>query len=134
MYRIWYVMLRSTTTTITITVICAICSSVRCLFEIFNAFSEELNMTVQLTPRDEDAFMQALNRDGPTHVQNALSRIDVESAEASVDSDRALILECIQKRITLSKFNELVRDILLGEYRRMSAGALFSCLRNSSEF
>ena len=91
-------------------------------------------MKVQLTPRDEAAFMQALHRDGLTRVRNALSRINVESAEASVDSDRALILECIQKQTTLEKFNELVRDILMGEYRRMSAGALVSCLRSSSEF
>ena len=90
-------------------------------------------MTLQLTPIDQAAFTHALHREGLSYVQNALSCIDVKSAEASVDSDRALILKSIQEQITLEKFNELVRDILLGEYRRMSAGFVLAGLGSSTE-
>jgi len=95
-----------------------------CLFEIFHSFQEGLNIEMQFAPEDERDFKIALQKNGLTRIEKALSMIDVATAQASVEKDRMLILNSIQKQMTLEDFNNRVRDGLRLEYRRVSASGL----------
>ena len=79
---------------------------------------------MQFAPEDERDFKIALQKNGLTRIEKALSMIDVATAQASVEKDRMLILNSIQKQMTLEDFNNRVRDGLRLEYRRVSASGL----------
>ena len=82
-----------------------------------------LEIEMQLSTKDEREFRVALQKDGMARVEESLRGIDVSTAGASVDKDRAMILESIKQEISLDAFNQFVRSGLLKEFRTIAVNA-----------
>ena len=78
---------------------------------------------MQLSTKDELEFRVALQKDGMGRVEASLRDIDVSTAQASVDKDRAMILDNIKQEISLDNFNQFVRGGLLKEFRAIAVNA-----------
>ena len=91
-----------------------------CLFELYQAIEAKVKVDVQLAPRCEREFRFALHDGGLLRVEDALAGIDAEMAEASVESDRVLILNDIKKRVGIIKFNKAIRKFLKLEFRSIA--------------
>ena len=75
--------------------------------------------------RDAVAFRAALNKAGGiSRLQRAIEAIDVRFADASVESDRKLILNNIEESAGIDELNRLIRARLLIEFKRISAQSL----------
>ena len=96
-----------------------------CLFEIFQAIKLEVSIIIQLGSADAVAFRAALNKAGGiSRLQRAIEAIDVRFADASVESDRKLILNNIEESAGIDELNRLIRARLLIEFKRISAQSL----------
>ena len=84
---------------------------------------KNLEIEMQLSTKDERDFRVALHKDGMVRVEASLRKIDVSTAQASVDKDRTMILESIKQEISLDDFNKFVRSGLLKEFRAIAASA-----------
>jgi len=91
-----------------------------CLFELYQAIEAKVKVDVQLAPRCEREFRLALHDGGLLRVEDALAGIDAEMAEASVESDRVLILNDIKKRVGIIRFNKAIRKFLKLEFRSIA--------------
>ena len=92
----------------------------RCLFELYHALIADVKVIMQLGPEDEREFRLAVEKGGMVRVQAALNALDAHHAEASVEEDRLMILEDIEKTVGLQKFNQQVRGGLLSEFQLIS--------------
>lgn len=71
-----------------------------CLFELEASLSAGVPLELLLGPREERAFSSELARGGALRrVVDALGRIDVASAEATVEADRVAILEAVERSL-----------------------------------
>jgi hypothetical protein len=99
----------------------AVLTRIWCLFEVFVALKEDIEITIQFGRSDERAFRIALEKGGPARIQTALSAIRVAEENSSVESDKHLILAEIEATTGIGEFDALVRAGLASEYRRISA-------------
>ena len=84
---------------------------------------ENLEIEMQLSKKDRRDFRVALQKDGMARVEASLREIDVSTAQASVDKDRAIILDSIKREISLDDFNQFVRSGLSKEFRAITFNA-----------
>ena len=97
----------------------------RCLFELYHALNEKLDIAIQFGPADEYEFRAVLTKkDGRTRVKEALEAISVLHAHASVQTDKEMIEAEIKANVGIDEFDSLVRAGVAKEYRRISAAAM----------
>ena len=66
-----------------------------CLFEVYNALETSAELHIQVPRSERQALADAVVQDGDCLIQK-LSNIRIENAEATVASDKDLILKVIQ--------------------------------------
>ena len=94
-----------------------------CLFEVFVAIKEEVTVIVQLGSHDMTEFRVALNTTGLERVNKALAGLDARDAQASVPSDKGMILGDIEEVVGMEEFNRRVRAGMLAEFKRIATRA-----------
>ena len=80
----------------------------------------KLDVVLQFGDEDEIAFRAALSKGGMARVQEAVERIDALKAEATLQTDLAMILSEIESSMGIDEFNQLIREGLLAEYRNLA--------------
>ena len=98
-------------------------SRVWCLFEVYVAITEAAHVIVKLATNDMVEFQKALNKNGMERVDRALAGLDARKADASVDSDKEMILHNIEQTVGLDGFNSRVRESMREEYKRIATSA-----------
>ena len=83
-------------------------SPCRCLYEIYMAWKLKAEVSCGFVPAGEQMVIQSL-QEGDALIEHMLSRVDAEKSQATVESDRLMILELIKKD-GVSKFNQFVRQ------------------------
>ena len=94
-----------------------------CLFEVFVAIKEEVTVIVQLGSHDMTEFRVALNTTGLERVNKVLAGLDARDAQASVESDKGMIMSDIEEAVGMEEFNRRVREGMLAEFRRIATRA-----------
>eukprot|EP00439_Symbiodinium_sp_Y106_P049956 s2462_g6.t1 len=79
-----------------------------CLYEIYMAWKLKAEVSCGFVPAGEQMVIQSL-QEGDALIEHMLSRVDAEKSQATVESDRLMILELIKKD-GVSKFNQFVRQ------------------------
>ena len=79
---------------------------------------------IQFGDKDEVEFRAALLKGGMARVATALQGIDAFAAEATLNTDREMILLEIENSIGLEAFNELIRSGMADEYRSLAKQGL----------
>ena len=80
-------------------------------------------MIVQLGSHDMTEFRVALNTTGLERVNRALAGLDARDAQASVESDKGMILRDIESAVGMEEFNRRVREGMLAEFKRIATQA-----------
>jgi len=80
----------------------------------------KLDVVLQFGDEDEIAFRAALSKGGMARVQEAVERIGALKAEATLQTDLAMILSEIESSMGIDEFNQLIREGLLAEYRNLA--------------
>ena len=91
---------------------------------MYVAFDTELWTAIQFGEKDEVEFRAALLKDGMARVTAVLEGIDATTAEATLPSDREMILLEIENSMGLEAFNHLIRMGLANEYRNLAKQGL----------
>ena len=92
-----------------------------CLFEIYIALTSELPIAIQFGGVDEHDFRVALHSSGGRkRIAGALTTIDAERAQASIETDRDHILAVVEREMGLLTFNEFIRDGIRREYSNIN--------------
>ncbi|CAE7470350.1 slc44a4 [Symbiodinium sp. CCMP2456] len=86
-----------------------------CLYEIYMAWKLKAEVSCGFVPAGEQMVIQSL-QEGDVLIEHMLSKVDAEKSQATVESDRLMILELIQKD-GVSKFNQFVREKLAASLR-----------------
>ena len=79
---------------------------------------------IQFGDKDEVEFRAALLKDGMARVATALEGIDATAAEATLSTDREMILLEIGSSMGVDAFNELIRSGMAAEYRSLAKQGL----------
>ena len=79
---------------------------------------------IQFGDKDEVEFRTALLKGGVDRVSAALEGTGASTADASLESDRQLILLEIENSLGLGEFNQMIRMGLLSEYRALAKQGL----------
>ena len=79
---------------------------------------------IQFGDKDEVEFRAALIKGGMSRVGAALEGIDATAAEATLSTDREMILLEIENSMGLEAFNELIRSGMASEYRSLAKQGL----------
>ena len=79
---------------------------------------------IQFGDKDEVEFRAALLKGGMNRVGAALEGIDATAAEATLSSDREMILLEIENSMGLEYFNQLIRSGMASEYRSLAKQGL----------
>ena len=79
---------------------------------------------IQFGDKDEVEFRAALLKGGMTRVAAVLEGIDATAAEATLSTDREMILLEIENSMGLEAFNELIRSGMANEYRNLATQGL----------
>ena len=96
----------------------------RCLYEIYVALHMNLPTIIQFGDDDEVEFRAALLKGGMTQISAVLDGIDATAAEATMSSDREMILLEIENSMGLEDFNQLIRNGVANEYRNLAKQGL----------
>ncbi|CAB9498122.1 Kinesin light chain [Seminavis robusta] len=80
-----------------------------CLYEIFICLQESVELSIVMPPRQSDRFAIQFFKCQDSLFQ-ALCNVDVERAEASVESDRDTILELVREGKGFAEVNSSVRE------------------------
>ena len=80
-------------------------------------------MIVQLGSKDMTEFQVALNTTGLERVNKALAGLAARDAQASVESDKGMILSEIEEAVGMDEFNRRVREGVLAEFKRIATRA-----------
>ena len=79
---------------------------------------------IQFGDKDEVEFRAALIKGGMSRVGAALEGIDATAAEATLSTDREMILLEIENSMGMDAFNELIREGVLAEYKNLARKGL----------
>ncbi|CAE7029582.1 unnamed protein product [Symbiodinium sp. CCMP2592] len=79
-----------------------------CLYEIYIAQKLKAEVSCGFVPAAEQQVIQSLQQ-GDALIEHMLNKVDAEKSQATVESDRLMILELIQKD-GVSNFNQFVRE------------------------
>ena len=99
-------------------------SRIWCLYELYVAFDMKIPTVIQFGVKDEIEFRAALLKEGMTRVATVLEGIDASAAEATLSTDREMILLEIENSMGLDAFNQLIRIGMAGEYRSLAKQGL----------
>jgi hypothetical protein len=97
-----------------------------CLFEIYTAIQCGADIVMCLSRSEENSFMGELDSN-QMELAQLVQAIDAEEAEATVESDKAMILGRISEEIGFDAFNAKLRDTLLAALQQtvMAASSPF---------
>ncbi|CAE7325852.1 unnamed protein product [Symbiodinium necroappetens] len=87
-----------------------------CVFELFTAISDEsCRLTVVMPPSEVVKFCGSIANTGAltSYLWSALEQLDLETAQASVASDKDMILQIVRDGVGLESLNQVVRQRLL---------------------
>ena len=84
----------------------------------------KLGFALQFGRQDELEFRAALSKGGMARINAALDEVDATKAEATLESDRNMILSEIDSNMGLGAFNELIQSGMLVEYRTLARQGL----------
>ena len=79
---------------------------------------------IQFGDKDEVEFRAALLKGGMARVAGVLEGIDATAAEATLSTDREMILLEIENSMGLEEFNQLIRNGMATEYRSLAKQGL----------
>ena len=79
-----------------------------------------ISTLIQFGDKDEVEFRAALLKGGMNRVSEVLEGIDATAAEATLSSDREMILLEIENSMGLEAFNQLIQIGITDEYRRLA--------------
>ena len=79
---------------------------------------------IQFGDKDEVEFRAALLKGGMARVARVLKGIDATAAEATLSTDREMILLEIENSMGLEAFNQLIRNGMATEYRSLAKQGL----------
>ena len=79
---------------------------------------------IQFGDKDELEFRAALLKGGMARVATVLEGIDATAADATLSTDREMVLLEIENSMGLEDFNELIRSGMVREYRSLAKQGL----------
>ena len=89
--------------------------------QIHIALTSDIPIAIQFGGSDEREFRVALNSSGGRErIAAALTKIDAQHAQSSVETDREFILAVVKRDMGLAQFNALIRDGIKLEYSNIS--------------
>ena len=80
----------------------------------------KISTVIQFGDKDEVEFRAALLKGGMARVGAVLESIDATAAEATLSTDREMILLEIENSMGLEEFNQLIRSGVASEYRSLA--------------
>ena len=84
----------------------------------------KLPTVIQFGDKDEIEFRAALLKGGMARVATVLEGIDATAADATLSTDREMVLLEIENSMGLQDFNEQIRSGMVREYRSLSKQGL----------
>ena len=94
-----------------------------CLFELFTAVSNGVELTMCFGEEDASALYTAI-ANGYFDAEDAVGEIDAANAGASVASDKDMIMRLIEEQVGLDRFNSEMREYLLKAFKATVTGVL----------
>ena len=102
-----------------------------CLYEIYIAWKVGAEVSCGFVPRSEQTVIRSL-REGDALIEHMLSRVDAEKSQATVESDRSMILGMIRKA-GVENFNQFVRAKLAASLRLVALTTVLGGTTDTSE-
>ena len=94
-----------------------------CLFELFTAVSNGVELTMCFGEEDASALYTAI-ANGYFDAEDAVGEIDAANAGASLASDKDMIMRLIDEQVGLDRFNSEMREYLLKAFKATVTGVL----------
>ena len=90
------------------------------------ALHQQVPISTVFTPEESQGFLRAMGCGGMKEVEQALAKLDIRNANASVESDIERIITAVEKEVGVVTFNENVRAGLTAAYVHLGQRATFS--------